>query len=273
MKNHLFLRIVLIPLVATASLLLFSCADDNSTMMPDPRKQRDILMQVSTIDALVNGIYDGVMPVSILKKYGDSGIGTFEGLDGEMVFIDGTVYQVQGDGSVHIVSDDMTVPFAAVTFFDSDRSITLPAGINMEKTMALLDEHMPSPNAFYAVRANGHFSHMKTRSVPKQEKPYPVLTEVTKNQAVFEFTDVKGTIIGFKSPPFVNGVNLPGYHIHFITEDRTGGGHVLDFITTDVTALLDYTTDFFMVLPGMDSDFYRADFSKSAASELEKAEK
>jgi len=260
-------------LIVLTSLLLPSCTPSVSIMTPDSKNQRDVLMQVSTIDALVKGIYDGVITACVLKRYGDFGIGTFEGLDGEMVLINGDVYQVKGDGRVGIVSDEMMISFATVTFFDSDTRMDVPKGMNLLQFMDILDDAMPTPNAFYAIRADGHFNYIKTRSVPKQQKPYPVLTEVTKNQAVFEYHNVEGTLIGFKSPPYVSGVNLPGYHVHFITDDRTGGGHVLDFTTSEVTALLDYTTEFFMMLPGMDSDFYRADFNKSAASELEKAEK
>lgn len=51
----------------------------------------DILYQVSTINALLEGIYDGDTSYGELKQHGDFGIGTFSGLDGGMIELDGTV--------------------------------------------------------------------------------------------------------------------------------------------------------------------------------------
>ena len=89
--------------------------------------------------------------------------------------------------------------------------------------------YCPPKTCFYAVMIQGEFSYVKTRSVPAQEKPYPPLAEVTKNQPTFEFTDVTGTMVGFRCPPYVTGINVPGYHLHFLTDDRTAGGHLLEF--------------------------------------------
>jgi acetolactate decarboxylase len=114
---------------------------------------------------------------------------------------------------------------------------------------------------------------MKTRSVPKQTKPYPVLTEVVKDQSVFEFEDVEGTIVGLRCPQYVDGLNVAGYHLHFLTSDLKAGGHVLELTTDDVTATLDYSTDFLMILPEMGSDFYRLDFSGDTSQAVNEVEK
>jgi len=103
-------------------------------------------------------------------------------------------------------------------------------------------------------------------------KPYPPLAEVTKGQSIFEFNDVEGTIVGFRSPSYVGGMNVPGYHLHFITEDRRAGGHLLEVKVKDATAKLDYTPDLFMVLPSED-DFYRVDLTNIKEEEVGKAEK
>jgi acetolactate decarboxylase len=99
------------------------------------------------------------------------------------------------------------------------------------------------------------------------------LTEVTKNQAVFEFHDIEGTIVGFRCPPYVSGINVPGYHLHFLTKDRAAGGHVLDFIVGDASMYIDDTSEFTMSLPGQDSDFYDPDLSQGSTDEIEKVEK
>ena len=55
-----------------------------------------------------------------LKKHGDFGIGTFDALDGEMIVLDGVVYQAKADGHIYQAADNLTTPFATVTYFDSD---------------------------------------------------------------------------------------------------------------------------------------------------------
>lgn len=83
------------------------------------------MVQVSTIQALLRGIYDGDTTFKQLKQFGDFGFGTFNGLDGEMIALEGQFYQAQADGSVHLVTDSMKTPYATVHFFKTDQEITL----------------------------------------------------------------------------------------------------------------------------------------------------
>ena len=228
--------------------------------------------QVSTIDAILNGIYDGVISYGELKEYGDFGIGTFQGLDGEMIAIDGDFYQIKADGVAYAVPDSLTTPFAQMVFFDNDARIELSDDITYENLGEQIDNSLPTENIFYAIRIEGTFDYIKTRSVPGQTKPYPPLVEVTANQPTFEFNDVEGTIAGFRSPPYMDGVGVPGYHLHFLTKDAKAGGHILEIDVSQATAYLDYTPDFFMILPGEGSDFYRVDLSEDRGEELEQAE-
>jgi acetolactate decarboxylase len=234
---------------------------------------RELLTQYSTIDSLMNGLYDGITTVRELQKFGDIGIGTFEGLDGEMLEIDGRFYQVKVDGRAYPVASSARSPFAVVTYFDPDLKATLPSGLDNPGIQAYLDSQLPTPNIFYAIKISGKFSYMKTRSVPGQVKPYPKLVDVTQKQAVFEFNDVAGTVIGFRCPAYVNGVNVPGYHLHFLTAAKDAGGHVLEFKVSQAEALIDYTSRFNLVLPGPGSDFYKFDFSKDQSGDVQKAEK
>ena len=265
-------------LVLLLSLLIITVTGCSTDVTPPeytntPIAQRETLVQISTIDALISGVYDGVITFKTLKEYGDFGIGTFEGLDGEMLGFDGNFYQIKADGAVYPVSDAMMTPFASVTFFDIDLQERLPEGISYEQLEELLDDILPTSNIFYAIKIDGTFSYMKTRSVPGQEKPYPPLVEVTKNQPIFEFTDVEGTIVGFRCPTYVNGVNVPGYHLHFITAEKDSGGHVLEFKIEKAIALVDYTSEFHMILPSESSDFYKIDLSQDKEEEVEKVEK
>jgi acetolactate decarboxylase len=236
------------------------------------QNQGDVLTQVSTIDAILNGLYGGVITYGELKDYGDFGIGTFEGLDGEMVALNGEFYQIKADGVAYPVNDAMATPFACVIFFDADQEIPVRDGMNYTQVQDYLESSIHEKNIFHAVKLEGTFSYIKTRSVPGQQKPYPPLVEVTANQPIFEFNDVEGTIVGFCSPEYVEGLNVPGYHLHFITQDRKAGGHVLEFVVKDAKLTVDYTSELYIILPNTE-EFNSLDLTKSRKEELEEAEK
>lgn len=253
-----------------ALIFMFSAIGCSSDKDSD---YRETLTQVSTIDTIINGIYDGVMSYDDVEDYGNFGIGTFEGLDGEMIALDGEFYQIKADGIAYAVEKGQMTPFAAITFFEDDQAIGLEHGLDYASLQEFIDGIIPTENIFYAIRIDGNFSYMKTRSVPGQTKPYPPLVEVTANQPIFEFSDVSGTLVGFRSPPYVTGINVPGYHLHFIDDARTGGGHVLDFRLQETELKLDHTSEFFMILPEGVDDFYQLDLSQDKGEELEEAER
>ena len=234
--------------------------------------ETDVLYQVSTIDALLQGVYDGVLPVVELETHGDFGIGTFDGLEGEMLALDGNYYQIKTDGIAYPVSGETLTPFATVTYFEADENFRLEEPANLTELEDFLDLNLPSENLFYAVRVDGNFSYIKARSVPRQEKPYPKLADAVSTQSVFKFENISGTLVGFRAPEYVKGVNVPGYHLHFITEDRSAGGHVLDFEMENGDAALDITNAFFMELP-TSGDFYNVKLGQDLQAEMEKVEK
>jgi len=264
---HLWLCIIASIICLTVSILA-GCSNSTNDLIG-----RETLTQVSTIDALLGGVYDGVMNFKTLKNYGDFGIGTFEGLDGEMLAFDDEFYQVKADGVAYPVTDSMLTPFASVTFFDADLEESLPEGMDYEKLPDFMEDTLPTGNIFYALRIDGQFSYVKTRSVPAQEKPYPPLAEVTANQPEFEFNDVEGLLVGFICPDYVSGVNVPGYHLHFLTGDKDAGGHVLEFIIEEAVISVDYTSEFLMILPGGESDFYQLDLTGDSQDEIDEVEK
>lgn len=233
---------------------------------------RDTLTQISTIDALMTGIYDGETTLETLKKSGDFGLGTFNGLDGEMVFLDGVVYRITSQGTIEIPDLATKTPFAAVTWFDADRTVPLEAGLEYRDFVTKIDKILPTHNTFYAIKITGTFRSIKTRSVPPQQKPYKMLSEVVKTQPVFDLKDVQGTIVGFRCPPYVKGINVPGYHLHFLSADRKTGGHVLDFTVEKATVEIDDKGEFTMVLPA-DKAFYGADLSTDREKDLKAVEK
>jgi acetolactate decarboxylase len=254
--------------------ILLSClVGCSSSYAGNPIEDRETLAQVSTIGALLEGLYDSVITVGELKEYGDFGIGTFVGLDGEMVVLDGKCYQIKADGVAYLVDDSAGVPFADVTYFDTDYETEISSGTTYEGLKTQLAEVLPTENIFYAVKIEGTFTYMQTRSVPAQEKPYPPLTAVTAKQVVFDFNEVTGTIVGYYCPAYVDGVGVAGYHLHFLTEGLDAGGHILNFTVEDATVYLDYTNELYLILPGEGSDFYDTDFRDQYSDEIEEAEK
>jgi acetolactate decarboxylase len=234
--------------------------------------QTDVLYQVSTLDALVSGVFDGNTTLGSLLEHGDFGIGTFNGVDGEMILADGVFYRIDAKGAARRAGPDEKTPFAAVTFFEADQAVKSDSCLPAEDLFRILDARLPSGNLFYAIRIEGRFKSVDTRSVPRQQKPYPSLTDVVKTQPTFHFRGVEGMMAGFRCPEFVKGLNAAGYHLHFLNRDGTGGGHVLGFVTDGIVVEMDRTDGFRLQLPE-DPDFLRADLSRDRSNDVKRVEK
>ena len=216
-------------------------------------QDRETLFQVSTLDALLAGVFDRAISAGELRQHGDTGLGCFEAVDGEMVVLDGRVYQVRADGSVHRATSHMGSPFAAVTYLDRDTEVRLDQPLDLKGLAALALGKLPSRNLFCVLRLDGEFSYVKTRSVPRQHKPYPKLLDVAAKQPIFEFREAKGSLVGLYCPYYVAGSNMPGFHWHFLNEARTGGGHLLECKLTQGTLWLDPTPRYTLSLPQNDA--------------------
>jgi acetolactate decarboxylase len=234
--------------------------------------ERDVLFQTATLGALVEGVYDGNLAVGELKKHGDLGLGTFDAMDGELVMLDGRVYRIRADGKAEAVGDEETTPFATVTFFEADHTGSLDGPFDLARVEEMLDKVLPTKNIPYAVKIEGTFARVKTRSIPRQTKPYPRLPEVAAKQPTFEFENVRGTLVGFRCPQYAKGLNFPGWHLHFLTLDRTGGGHVLELVTDKVQFAIDYTFAIHVALP-KGGGFYEADLASDKTADLKRTMK
>ncbi len=237
------------PIKPVQFLFILICLGLLSACQGTPQfENKDTLYQVSTIQSLLAGNYGGIDDFKTLSQYGDFGIGTFHDLDGEMLLLDGVLYQVNYAGEVLTPVDPITFPFAAVTFFEADKTVSLGEISDLETLFTQIDQNRPDENQFYAIRISGVFNTVKVRSVPKQEQPYPPLSEVTANQSVFEYAQVEGDLIGFWCPDYVGGINVPGYHLHFLSKDHTMGGHLLDVQLNQAELTLDATDQFALKL-------------------------
>lgn len=212
------------------------------------QENKDVLFQTSTMNAIFKGVYDGEITYKELRQHGDFGIGTFNGLDGELFALEGKFYRIKADGIAYPVDDSMKTPFAVVTFFEPDKSVLLDETFDYKQLQQYLDNLLPTKDIFYAIKIEGTFKYIKARNIPKQNKPYPQFSEVVKSQLIFEFHNVEGTMVGFWCPAYLEEINVPGYHLHFITKDRKTGGHLLECQVQDVKIEIDYTPEFHVAL-------------------------
>jgi acetolactate decarboxylase len=228
------------------------------------------LFQISTTGALIEGLYRGEVTVAMLREHGDLGLGTFDGLDGEMVVVDGCFFQVRSDGSVTEVDDQVRSPYAVITKFDPEPPVLLGNCASIMELCHHLDTLRRSDNLFYAIRIDGRFDHVRTRAVARTEEGVP-LVQAAARQPEFEMHDVTGTLVGFWSPGYVKTLTVPGYHLHFLNTDRTAGGHLLECGGRDLVAQVEREANLRLSLPETPS-FLKADLSRDPTADLEEAE-
>src|SRR6516225_9202573 len=215
-----------------------------------PSSCRGRITQVSVLNDLMIGRYGGVMPIPELLRYGDFGLGTLDHLDGELIVLDGRAYQVRGDGVVVEAGPDRSTLFALVTLFEPDGSLPCPPVGNLSDLGAQLDDALGQQNTFLAVRVDARFAAITLRSVHRQEPPYGPLGDVVEGQSVWTHEEVSGTLVGVRSPAWAGGLNVPGYHWHFLSADRTVGGHVLDCRALEGRVQFEVCRDWLIKLDG-----------------------
>lgn len=231
---------------------------------------RDRLYRVSTSIALVEGVCDGAVDIATLRKYGDLGLGTFEELAGEMVVVDGRVFHVHSDGSVHEVADDILTPFATVARFQPDAEVRLKRCSHLSSLTDAFDRLRPSENVFFSLRVDGYFDYVRTRALCRMQ-PGTKLVQAAAVQPEFEYRNVHGTLVGFWSPEYTKTLSIPGYHLHFLSDDHKGGGHLFECRGADLTLRLQRGTRFHLLLPET-SSFLDADLRRDPSEDLEQAE-
>jgi acetolactate decarboxylase len=219
----------------------------------------------------VEGLYEERVSFAEVKEHGDFGIGTFDHLEGEMVMLDGVVYQFTFDGRVNVIPGDALTPFACVTFYKPITHDRIMEEMAYEEFTRLLDRLLPSPNLFYAIRIEGFFRHVRTRSVSKQEN-YRPLVDVAKDQTVFDYYDTEGTLAGFFTPSFMSSINVPGFHLHFLSKDFTQGGHLLECRPAGGRIGIQFLSRLELSLP-IGLDYLTMGFGRDTKKDLDQAEK
>jgi acetolactate decarboxylase len=238
-------RRLALPVLVAGALFASGCGSDDAHAI----SARHTLFQTSTLGALNVGVFDGELTIGELRRHGDLGLGTFDALDGEMVVLDGEVFRVGIDGLPQTVPDDATTPFAAITRFAPDQTLILEGPLDYAALREELDARLATLNVPVAFKITGDLPSLRARSVPRQSTPYPPLSDAVAEQTEFDLTDVRGTLVGFRTPAYLAQLNAAGYHFHFLSDDRQAGGHVLDAVIGPVRVDLQYLHDFRMLLP------------------------
>ena len=238
-------------------------------------QKKNVLYQVSLLQSLAYGDYDGSITVRELKQHGDTGIGTFDRLNGELVMLDGEVYRAAGDGSVETVCDEETIPFSVVSFMAADVVKGLKDIPDCNALYAELDAMAAErgKNRFYMIRIDGLFREMHVRSVYGQEEPYRRLVDVLEQEQTFyDYENIEGTVVGLYCPPYMAALNAVGWHIHFVSKDKSRGGHVLGLQIAD--AVLNWSDiDAFEVKLPQNGKFSDFDLTVDQSRDIEKIEK
>ena len=208
-----------------------------------------VIWQAGTLDALLDGRYDGDISLGELLAHGDHGIGTVERLAGELIVLDGECWVVDGEGDVHSVPPETSTPFAVLCRFAPHATRHTIGPLELAEIAAELDDLVPRAEPVVAVRVDGMFTDLRLRSVHAQTPPYPPLVEVTRDQTEWTIERATGTLVGFRFPDAAAGLDVPGCHLHFLSDDRTLGGHVLEATLVEGDLAVDGADELHVELP------------------------
>jgi acetolactate decarboxylase len=229
------------------------------------------LFQAGVASGFIGGLYDAIYPDKELKKHGDFGLGAPDKLDGEIVMLNGKLYQTQHSGKTFEVKDTGSTALAFVTFFHADQQVKLPHAMSRTELYHYLDSLLPNQNAIYAIHVKGQFESVKTRAFPKQQPPYQPLASMLDQQAFFTFSNTGGDLIGYRLPLYLEALSIHGYHFHFLSADKMGGGHIIEFMAKDAIVEIHQLKHYEMAVPDTKA-FGEFNFAKDRKEELKSVE-
>lgn len=248
-------------LYSLISLLVLSCfkktKDENFIDVEENRgaskidaTKSDVFYHYSIWWAFVNKVFEGDITAKELKTKGDMALGSYNLLDGELIMLDGTLYQAKENGEVLIPNDSIKVAYANAAFFDKDGGFTIDKVDNYDSLRAIINAKLPSKNFFYAFKITGDFKKMTCGGLHKQEPPFEKgLDVLIPSRPLFEREHFSGTMVGFYCPEFIGNINVAGFHFHFVSNDKKFAGHVMAFEAENLTLEFDKMSAYQFVLP------------------------
>ena len=233
------------------------------------------MFQVSTLQSLALGYTRAVMTVGELIQHGETGLGTFEDVNGEMIVIDGKCYRAMDDGRVTEAGDERGVPFASVAYMDNCREFELSGDYTMESLKAELNNRIEEDfglNSMHVIQVHGTFEKIYARS----ELPYRAHHVTLKDmlditQTSFEFSNITGSLVGVYYPDYMDGINAAGWHLHFVNDERNKGGHVYEIKMSSGKVRLAKKTRIDIQLP-KDPAFDTYSLKSASKDEIKKVE-
>jgi acetolactate decarboxylase len=233
------------------------------------------MYQVSTLNALALGYTRTVVRVSDLLQNGDTGLGTFENCDGEMIVVDGHCYRAADDGSVSETPADLGVPFASVVFLKNQELFAVGAVGNIDSLKALLnvkiEEHF-GLNSMHMVRIDGFFKKVNARSESGVKAHHIELKEILfERQKSFEFDHIAGSLVCLYYPDYMEGINAAGWHFHFVSDDKRFGGHVFDLSLEKGEVRMEKITSIELQLP-REAAFDTYSLTKASQKDIKQVE-
>jgi acetolactate decarboxylase len=235
------------------------------------RSKDSLLYICAPLNALVEGIYEENIHFDEILKHGNFGIGTFDDLDGEMVLLDGSIYQITAECRVNRIDDTAATPYAMVTFFHPKLFAKLDSETQYDRFIHWLNGLLPSPNIFYAIHIEGDFTSVKARSVPKQSN-YRPLADVVTEESIFHFENIRGTLSGFYTPEFMSSLSVPGHHLHFLSADIACGGHLISCTPHRVHTGIQPIHRLELNMP-LTTDYLKLNFHRDLDKDIDKIEK
>lgn len=231
------------------------------------------LYTIGHASAFIGGLYNAFYPYQQLKLKGDFGLGAPDLLDGELLILNGKIYQTQASGKTFEIKDDQILtPFAVVNFFKKDQTFTPKTNLSKDQLYAYLDSILPNQNTIYAIHIKGRFKNIKTRAFPPvKEKPYLPLAKMLALQQFFNFENINGDLVGYRIPAHMEGANISGYHFHFLSADQKSGGHLIDLSTAGISIEIDQLDSFTVALP-QTKEFAAFDLKKDRREEVKQVE-
>ncbi|MHC5250603.1 acetolactate decarboxylase [Enterococcus sp. LJL90] len=217
--------------------------------------------QLGTMQMLAESLLEGFVKNKDILALGNVGIGTGEGIDGELVIWDGVSYKVDGEGNITKLGNEFPIVYANVHKNDF-QFLQHFENIALSDIQSDVLKIINSKNIMFSVLIEGEFVFVTTRSAFKSHKPYPGLEEIAKNQINFHKEKVKGRMIGYYTPVLYQGIGVPNYHQHFIADSLDFGGHVIDAKILSANVFVQMFNGIDIELPVSNEAYIKADLAK-----------
>lgn len=229
------------------SILLLLILSGNISVAQN--KYPKTVYQTSPISALLKGFANDSFTVSDIREHGDFGLGTFNGVDGEMIILNRKVYRADYNGKISMPENSRQSPFVTEIYFHADTNITLKDTLSFSELENFINKVLPSKNIICAIKIEGLFKNIQYRSEKKQIAAFTNLNDVLKHQFIYNKSNIKGTLVGFYYPDYLKDINAAGYHFHFLSFDKKSGGHVLNLITQIIKIQIEFANNLDMRIP------------------------